>query len=336
MLESGRNWELFGYDMRNLGRHWVSAWRDFLWSYDSPVRRRLDEPVLLRGVDGEQTYHAGEPCSPQETDCCAVQLPDELVLLRRMKLPVAVEADLDAVLALEVGARSPFGTEDTASGWRVAGRDEQTLDVLLAIVSKSAVMTYIAQHYGSHDAHAQEVWVSIEGKVVVIEGFGEERRAGLYRKRLLHVSLLCGLACLLLLITLAMAAGFKKLELGQVEEMAARVQSEAAVASRHRSTLGQANETIAVIKELSALYPSPHPELARLTRLLKDDAYLERFTMNGLEIDLRGRADNAAVMMQELSEQPEYVEVTAVSPIRRIPNTEVEQFHLKVRLEGES
>ena len=58
--------------------------------------------------------------------------------------------------------------------------------------------------------------------------------------------------------------------------------------------------------------------------------------MNGLEIDLRGRADNAAVMMQELSEQPEYVEVTAVSPIRRIPNTEVEQFHLKVRLEGES
>ena len=31
MLESGQNWELFGYDMRNLGRHWVEAWRDLLW-----------------------------------------------------------------------------------------------------------------------------------------------------------------------------------------------------------------------------------------------------------------------------------------------------------------
>ncbi len=52
MLDSGRSWELFGYDMRNVGRHWIGAWRDFLWAYDSPVRRHLDEAVVLRDASG--------------------------------------------------------------------------------------------------------------------------------------------------------------------------------------------------------------------------------------------------------------------------------------------
>ena len=332
MFESGQNWELFGYDMRNVGRHWLAAWRDCLWSYDSPVRRRLDEPVLLHSPGSEQGYHAGEPCPVPATDCTAVLLPDELVLSRRLQLPLAVEAELDSVVALEVGARSPFEADDTVSGWRVVARTDQELDLLMVIASKSAVMTYVAQQYGSHDAGAQEVWAEIDGSMLVVEGFGEGRRAALYRRRLGRVSMMIGLAFALLLLIVASAAGFKKLELSQVQEMATRIQSEAATASGHRATLGQANETISVINELAARYPNPHRELARLTNLLGNDAYVERFSMQGLEIDLRGRAVNAAVMMQRLSEQPDYIKVTAASPIRRIPNTNQEQYHLKITL----
>lgn len=336
MLDAGRNWELFGYDMRNVGRHWVSAWRDFLWAFDSPVRRHLDEAVVLRDGTTRQAYHAGEPCGPAETNCTAVLLPEDLVLARRLQLPLAVEADLGDVLALEVTASSPFGTEDTASGWRVVNRLEKHLDVLLVIVSKSAAMTHIARQYDSHDAQAQEVWARVDDTALVVEGFGEQRRAGYYRRRLLRVAVMIALAAGLLLLLVAVSAGMKKLELGRVEAVAARIQAEAQEASRHRATLGQGNEIIAVINELSALYPSPHPEIARLTRLLDDDAYLERFSMTGLEIDLRGRARNAAQMMQKLSEQPRYIDVAAASPIRRIPNSDIEQFHLKLKLEGGS
>ena len=38
-----------------------------------------------------------------------------------------VEPDLHDVLALEVTASSPFGGEDTASGWRVIGRDAEQI-----------------------------------------------------------------------------------------------------------------------------------------------------------------------------------------------------------------
>ncbi len=251
-------------------------------------------------------------------------------------MPIAVEADLADVLALEVTASSPFGAEDTASGWRVVERLEQHLEILLVIVSKSAAMTYIARHHDSHDAQAQEVWARVDGTALVVEGFGEKRRAAYYRRRLSRVAIMIAIAAVLLLILAASSAGMKKLELGRVEAAAARIQAEAQEASGHRATLGQGNEIIAVINELSALYPSPHPEIARLTRLLGDDAYIERFSMAGLEIDLRGRAQNAAQMMQKLSEQPRYTDVAAASPIRRIPNSDIEQFHLKLKLEGGS
>ncbi len=103
MIEASQNWELFGYDMRNLGRHWLAAWRDALWAYDSPVRKHLDEPVMLHEGDQSLPYHAGEPAAPVETDCQAVLLPEALVLSRRLDLPVAAECRL--ALRIRVSSR---------------------------------------------------------------------------------------------------------------------------------------------------------------------------------------------------------------------------------------
>ncbi len=91
MLESGQNWELFGYDMRNVGRHWSAAWRDLLFGHDSPLRGRLDESVRLIDPAGSRCYHAGRPTADTDTDCEAVLLPEELVLARTLRLPLAVE-----------------------------------------------------------------------------------------------------------------------------------------------------------------------------------------------------------------------------------------------------
>ncbi|AQA18283.1 hypothetical protein BST95_08615 [Halioglobus japonicus] len=332
MFESEQNWELFGYDMRNVGRHFSAAWRDFLWAYDSPVRHRLDEAVRLQSADGVSFYQAGDVCDDVSAQCSAVLLPDDLVLDRLLRMPLAVESELPSVIALEVNANSPFSADDTAYGWRVVGRDEQNLQVALAIVSRSAAMTYVAQQYGSHDPHAQELWVNSNGVKVVIEGFGEGKRLERYRRRLLWVSGLLGGAALVFLLAIAISAGLKNIELGAVQEIAQTTQRDTANASQMRAALGQANEAIAVINELQIAHPSAHLELARLTALVGDDAYIERFSMNGTNIDLRGRAVDASSLMQLLTEQGVYRSVSAASPIRRAPGQEKEQFHLKISM----
>ncbi len=335
MVESGQNWELFGYDTRKLGRHFTAAWRDLLWAESSPVRRRLDEAVVLRTPEGEATWQAGAPSPGVAAKCRAVLLPDDLALTRTLRFPVAVEADLADALALEAAASSPFATDDTATGWLVTHRDEQVLQVQLVIVSKSAAMTYIARQYDSHDSVAQEVWVAVNGGMVVVAGFGESDRHSRYRRRLLRVGAMAGGAALLLLVTVLVGAGFKKWEFERLSAVEETTRQEAAQALRLRTTLGGANAVIEAVNAISAEYPNPHTELARLTHLLDDDVYVERLSIEGNAMDLRGRALDAASVMELLAKQPAYAGVTAGSPIRSLPGTRQEQFHLKITRAGD-
>jgi general secretion pathway protein L len=332
MIESGQNWELFGYDMRNLGRHWVDAWRDLLFAYDSPVRRHLDDNVCLRSEGGDACYQAGKLSDGAVTGFTAFLVPEDIVLSKTLHLPAGVEVDLSAALALEVNAYSPFSVDDTSYGWRITHRDASQIHVLLVILSKSSTMAYLGRQFGVHDSRQQEVWVQLGGEIVVAQGFGEKAREQNYRKRLLRVAAMSVGTVLLALLIVGVATGFKALELQRVQVMAATAERESAAASRLRSSLGLANEMIAEVNKVIAKYPNPHVEIGRLTHLLKDGESVENFDMNGLEIDLRGRAADAASVMQRLTDQSDYAEVSAPRAFMRVKGTQVEQFYLKIRL----
>ena len=333
MLDSGQNWELFGYDMRHLGRYWVAAWRDLLWAYDSPVRQRLDEVVTVQGKGGTTCYQAGRICAAVvDSECRAILLPDELVLSKKMTVPVAAEAELAAVVSLEVRASSPFAETDVRWGWSVLSRDESQLQVALVIVSASAAMTYIGGEYNVHDAGAREVWVDVEGTMVVLRGFGEDLREQRYRGRLLRTAGLLAVIAALLLAAAGVSAVFKGAQLQRLEQMSVATTREAAEASRLKSLLAVANETISAANEVVARYPNPHAEIARLSRLLGDDASITSFSMAGEDIRLRGRAADAAAVMEELTDEPAYQEVLAPQAIARLGDTGQEQFYLNIRL----
>jgi hypothetical protein len=336
MLEAGQNWELFGYDMRHLGRTWGAAWRDLLWAYDSPVRKRLDEVVSVQGQGGTACYQAGTVCPESSTPTCqALLLPEELVLWKKLRVPASAEGELAAVLALEVNASSPFTARDTRWGWSVVARDETNLQLVLVIVSASAVMAYLGREYDSHDPQAQEVWVEIDGQMVVVEGFGEGQREQRYRKRLLRSGLMLGSVALLLLAMVGAAAGLKSVELHRLNTLSASTLRDAAEASRLKSMVARATETINAANEVVAKYPNPHVEIARLTRLLEDDVSIVSFSMNGTELRLRGRAVNAASVMEQMTDEPRYVQVTAPQATVRLGDSGLEQFYLNIRV-GES
>jgi len=332
MLEKGQNWVLFGYDVRHLGRYWTAAWRDLLWAHDSPVRSRLDEVVTLHTGNGTVSYQAGTVCAGSPDSACeAVLLPDELVLCKQLRVPVQAEADLASLLELEVRASSPFSAVDTRWGWSVVSRDDAGLSIALVLVSASAVMTFLGREYDRHDSHAQEVWAEVGGVMVLVQGFGEGLRERRYRRRLLHCgSLLLAIAALLLAMA-GVAAMFKGIELQKMERIAAETTAAASEATRLKALLASANDTIVAANEVVALHPSPHRELARLTRLLADDTSINNFSMSGSDIRLRGRAADAAAVMAQLTEVPGYCDVVAPQAITRVGDG-LEQFYLNARV----
>jgi hypothetical protein len=335
MLEKGQNWELFGYDVRHLGRYWTAAWRDMLWAQDSPVRKRLDEVVALDTGDGSTLYQAGAACANRAgSACAAILLPDELVLCKQIAVPLQAESELDSMLELEVRASSPFSAADTRWGWAILARDESGMRVALAIASASATMAFLGRQYDVHDSHAREVWAEVAGVMVVLQGFGEGLREQRYRRRLLHCAGLVAVIAALLLAMVGAAALFKGAELQRLEKIFSATTREAAESSRLKALLAVANETIAAANEVVARYPNPHAELARLTKLLGDETSISSFSMAGSDIRLRGRAGDAALVMQQLTDEPAYVEVQAPQAFTRVSDGQ-EQFSLNIRVAEE-
>ncbi|MHA7816242.1 MAG: PilN domain-containing protein [Pseudohaliea sp.] len=334
-MSSDQQWYLFGYDMRQLGRHWLAAWRDLFRGLDSPLRRHFDEVVLLEQAGELRAYQSGEPLPAGEapdSSCRGVCLPADIVLHKRLTLPRAAESDLPTALAIEVAASSPFTPDDTAWGWRLAGRGEQSLAIDLAITARSAAMAFLGREYDSHDAAAQEVWAAVPDGMAVLAGFGEGRREALYRRRLGRVGIMAA-ACLLVLLALAgVYAGGKHLELARVAALAEERSRAAGDVTELREAIADANRQLLSAREIVARYPSPHRELARLTQLLGDDAWVAHFSADGGDLRIRGRAADAAAVMQTLSSDPAYAEVTAPQPISRVGNSGEEQFYLDLRV----
>ena len=102
-----------------------------------------------------------------------------------------------------------------------------------------------------------------------------------------------------------------------------------------RITLMRANKIIATANEVVLRYPNPHKELTRLSKLLEDDAHLSQFAIGGVNLKLGGQSRDAAAVMQLLTDQPAYAEVTAPQPITRIGGSGLEQFFLNIKLREE-
>ena len=168
--------------------------------------------------------------------------------------------------------------------------------------------------------------------MVLLRGFGEQRRESRYKKRLVRCGLGLAASALLVLVMTAVAAGAKRAELAQFEQAAATIGRDAAQATRLRSSVALANETIGAVNTLLNKYPSPHLEIARLTALLEDDVYIAQFAMDGHDIKLRGRAADASSVMEKLTDEPAYGEVSAPQAIVKVGNTGQEQFSLNISL----
>ena len=334
MGQSVEQWELFGFDVRQIGKYWRSAWREFLWGSGSPVKSRLDEVVKLRSESGVACYHAGGEVDEAETKCEATLLPESQVLAKTISMPVAVENDLDAAMAMEVLANSPFPESDTGYGWKISGRNDVSFNIQLAIVSLGSTMSYLGREYDCHVADAQEVWALIGGGPVVLTGFGEDKRLKRYNKRLVRVAGLLGGSVVLLALIFSVASGVKNLELSLYRQLSVDIGAQAESASEMRNALVLANGTIAVVNDLIADRPNPRYVLAKLTHLLGDDASLVNFSLKGRQLKFLGRATNAAEVIQTLTKEPAFARVESRSAITKIGA--LEQFTLEIELMSEA
>ena len=332
-------WSLFGLDLERFAGSVVLGVRQLLWGSESGLLRRFMPPARLRGdvQRVEERDAAGFGLSVDSSEVAgatAVLLPDDVVLTRRIELPVMAEAELAAIAMLEAEANSPFSKEDTSFGWRVLSRDASQLILILAIASRRAIDSHLGAMLADsrYDFGEVEVWASHEGKLIQFSGFGEALRKSEY------VATLSRSAAKIALLALAVAAlvwwpaGALSIKERQLKDMLKETELRAGTATAARTSLIDMEDRLTVASEFYAdrlLYDRWLDEVATLT---PDSAYLTSMSFDKDRLTISGQAANAAALQTTLASADLLDEVTAPSAFTRDRRTGKERFTLTMQL----
>ncbi len=333
-MEQGNQWDLFGLDLRRIPQEWLAGWRELLWAPTSYGRKWFDQPVEAHFLAESKSQHylGGKAVAPSKTELEAIIIPDALVLETKLQLPAAVELDLESLLALEVRSKSPFPEKETRYGWWLERGKEGGLVVYLAITSEPIIKQHLQQN-GCQFKENLEIWVLIEERPIVINGFGERKRDLRYSRTIKQVvgGVLYSFAALCAIVAILML--FKHWQLQELEQEYTQVREQAAESIELRTTLSRYNQQAEVVSQLLQQGIKPYEQLSKLTALLGDDAWVSLVTLKGNKMRLNGRAENGSALMELLSKQPEFKEVVAVSAIGRRGRGKGEQFVFDIRLQ---
>lgn len=329
VLSSNNQWELFGFDLRQLGRVFSRAWEEVFWAYHSPVRQSLDVSVsVTRWLEVELLSLADNSVQNSR----AIILPSAYVLIRRLTLPRSALGNLTYIVDAEVTAASPFLVDDTATGYRVDDTGGSVVTLSIAIVSRSGVLGLLHENNPNISESDYELWAGQGDHFIVLAGFAETERNRKYKKRLMRSCVYAAMGVVTLIVLMALPWIYQHSRLSQMEDVLAQSRHEAKGAMTQRNQLAENNAKLQALQVQINTAEKPLEPLTILTRALNDDAWLGEYEQNKGRVTIDGYAQDAAALIQQLTASDEFYGVKPLSAIRKVRRGQVERFRLELQL----
>lgn len=335
----------FGMDTHELRQGFAQAWQRLA----APVARWLTPAVAVRWhradgtaqtwrTDGSRTAALRRAPSTGKVDFIALQPPEDLLLRRTVPMPRLPQAALQQAVALELLARSPFPAADLVSGWAVPAAAPATgpLAVEIILASRPQLLAWLASQ-SAQGTTEPELWCpAASGAPIVLQGFGEARRARAHARGKAASAWLLGLAAVLLLA--AALTPTLQLRVRALQAVAAydKLAHSAAPALQQREALTRSQEQLAGLAQLLADQVDPLQVLDLITQALPDDTTLGAFKLQGLKLTLTGQTGNAAALMQRLGSHPALREVKAPSAATRPPGATKDNFAIEALVDAQA
>ncbi len=337
-------------DARFLGIDLALVWREirqpWLHMHRWPLLSWLtpDTPVLLLQADGGQALWLGTKHQTETTAIkarfTAIELPEDLLLRRRLVMPAIAEADIAQAVALEAQSISPFAAQDVALTYCAQALERGSIEVEIVLASRKQIAQYLTekiqqtQQLQTMQGSAPEVWVRADTSApMVLSGYGESaRRAYATRRRHIGYGLVLA-ACALLAV--AAVTPTAQLRLRAIEAVYAYddIAQRAAPLVGRREALLQSTEQLGALSEVLAGRIEPLRVLETLTQVLPDDTSLQVFKLHATKVTITGTTANASALMQLLGKQPGLHDVRAPSAAMRSGAAGKEIFAIEFALD---
>ena len=332
----------FGLDLSSFWRDLRTAWRGMAqWpvvAWLSPV-----SPVRLWLPSGAQTFcrdlrsaPLGDAHRAKTARFEAVLLPENLLLRRSIDLPKLQPAELDAALALEVQALSPFAPGEALWTHEVLPHGNNALRAQLVLTSRRLVDQHMAAVHPQRPS--PEVWVprAAGPGFLMLPGFGEGRRARQGSAWRWASSLLAVLALALVAAMAVTPTVQLYIRSVKASQLMAALQQKAGPVMAQRESLVRATEQLASAALLAGKPVPPLQALNLITESLPDDTSLLNLQIQGLKVTMSGQTANASALMKQLGGTPGLRDVKAPTPATKPLGAPRETFTIEFTLDPSS
>ena len=269
----------------------------------------------------------------EEAPAVIFGLPPARVLRRQLTLPAAAEENLRQVLGFELDRQTPFKADQVYYDARVAQRDPASKQIVvdLALAPRAAVDAGLAQ--------LEAAGVPLDGLDAVVDGrpagfnlLPANRRAS-RRKLWLQIALALGATAIaLLVLVMAQSVSNREVALERLREETQARQTEARSVAELRRLLKDAIDGANFLAERKRARPTNIDVLLDTTQRLPNDTWLQRFSVNGEQVQLQGQSKEAAGLITVLQQSP-YLEGPALQgAITPDARTGKEQFLIAAKL----
>ena len=327
-------------DLRTLWQDMRRPWQDMhrwpLLAWMAP-----EVPIRLLHADGRETVWLGTKSqikTPSAKEAAsrfvAVELPDELVLRRKLVLPEMPEAQTVDAVSLETHTISPFAADDLVWGYATHPGAKNQSQIELVLASRRQVEQYVHTQAPRLNGVVPEVWALAGGGTpVALAGFGEKQRSAYIAGwRRIGYALLLLVLGLLIAIALTPTAQLRLRAIEAVNAYTA-VHQRTQPLTQQREVLVKTAERLVELKDTMAVTIDPLRVMDLLTQALPDDTSLQSLQIQGLKVTMAGLTTNAAALMQHLSTQPGMRDVKAPTAATRRQGSSQENFTVEFLLE---
>ena len=343
MGQASDNLILFGFDLRQLGRQLALALSQLLFDSSSIFAERFRPPLWVLHQGRWFLHNVGvlvpsEP--PTKLDAasgdpfCAISIPADGVLFKRVTLPVSSEIYLAEAVALEVDVSSPFPAEHVLSGYSIVNRAKSTIDVVVAITTldweEQAQAEWAQSPALQHVSSPPQVCVVFEDQwLIELSGRPNVARRARYFANLARFArvTLAVLMILVLLVLLPAASSWYRAQ--QLHEGYALLRERAESIDASIDRLHYQRSVISSIAEDVEGRQNYAFWLDHITERTPDETFFQRMRIEALDVQVMGYSDNAANYLKTLTEEQGYRAVTATSAFVRDSRSGKERFNIE-------
>lgn len=333
--------ELFGFDLRDLGRQFFASWRAVaktrLFAWLTPVL-----PVSVLRADGSLVLWKGRLLGAakgaETAEFGAVEIPEELVLRKLQQMPGLPGPAIAQAVELEVRATSPFAMDDTVWGTHALldkASGKNLVEVILA--SRRQIARYLDERQsdiGLRSGRKAEAWVfATDGNPIIVRGWGEQSRAQeVVRQRRVAFAFVFFAMVIAGMMAITPSLQLRARSLDAIAAFES-MQHETKQAAAQREAFTHSVEQLEVVRGVLAERIDLLQLMTVLTKVLPDDTYLQNMQTQGLKVSIQGLTGNAATLMQTLGSVPGFREVRAPTAATRALAPNAENFRIEIQLD---